>query len=311
MSINKRFLQLIAALWILVFHLWINLSGTQAEQFIIRIGYVGVEIFFFVSAWSLADKKIDYPDFLKNRFLSIYLRFVFFCLVAAVYKAWSVSKTLKAVFLVSFFESGGGSFLWFLPAIMLFYLTYPLFVRWSFKYKTVLVLALWFTLSIISEKLLGYNRVFIFTNRIPLMLCAYELKKRGLDGKLALAMLPVGLGLLYFRGFTTKLNVPFNEIYFVLAIPLVVSLAYLSGFVRESKLIKLLSSATLELYALQMIFGSAVVNALYKLTASKAATNLLMLVVMLTASVLLSSAYQWLRQRTAKLLPRQSSQHSI
>lgn len=255
MTINKRFLQFIAALWILIFHLWINLSGTIAEQFVIQIGYVAVDLFFFMAAYSLADKELEYLPFLKNRFVNIYLKFVIFAVIMAFCKGWDLIRAGKVIAGIELFEKGGGAFLWFLPALMVFYLVYPAFLKWNCKYKIGIVLLAWFVFSLASERVLAYNSIFIFTNRIPVILAGYVLKKRDLPKWVPFVCLPLGVALLYFFGFQPRLNVPFYSFYFVLGIVLVVAIAGLSAYIPKVKIIDFLGSVTLEIYAVQMVFG--------------------------------------------------------
>ena len=87
MKINKRFLQCIAALQILIFHLWMPLTNTMIEQFLIKTGYMGVDLFFFLSAYSLADKTISYGSFLKNKVIVLYAKFAFFVGLMAISNA--------------------------------------------------------------------------------------------------------------------------------------------------------------------------------------------------------------------------------
>ena len=85
MTINKKFLQFLGAILIIVFHLWIKLSNNLLESFFVGIAYIGVDIFFLVSVCSLANKTIDYKSFIVNRFKTIYLKFVVFVLIMALF----------------------------------------------------------------------------------------------------------------------------------------------------------------------------------------------------------------------------------
>ena len=62
MKVNKKVLQLIAAILILVFHLWINVTNLEIENYIRLISYVGVDIFFFVSAYAISQRYDDSFD---------------------------------------------------------------------------------------------------------------------------------------------------------------------------------------------------------------------------------------------------------
>lgn len=297
MKSNKHFLQFVAALWILLFHLWIPVTGGGVENFILKIGYVGVDIFFFTSAYFLAGKDIRYPQLIANRFINIYLKFALFVLIAALYKDIQIGRALKQLLMIEFFEKGGGSFLWFLPAIFLFYLAYPLFVKWDSRYKTIIVLAVWLVLGLVLDKLLGYDKMFIFINRIPAMLAGYWLKKKPLPNWVLLPMLPVGIVLVYLCGYTNKLNVPFSEVYFAVGLVLALGIVGVSCYVPEGKVWHVLSVGTLELYGLQMVFGYRLVRVLYEWTGSAVLTNGLMVVILFTSAIILAKCYQWILAR--------------
>ena len=126
MTINKKFLQLTGAFLILVFHLWIRLSSTMMESFFVHTAYIGVDLFFLVSIVSLASKEISYKEFIHNRIMTIYLPFVFFVFLNAFVQG-KYTNIIRQIFFIEFFQKGGGAFLWFLPAMMLLYLVFPLF----------------------------------------------------------------------------------------------------------------------------------------------------------------------------------------
>lgn len=304
MKINKRFLQFIAAIWILVFHLWIPVSSLTAEQYIVKIGYAGVDIFFFLSAYSLADKKLKYGPFILDRAVKIYLKFVLFIVAAALYMGFGITKALKVMAGIDFMERGGGSLLWFIPAIMIFYLVYPLFLKINNKYKTLIALVLWLIVTLILDKAVGYTKCFIFTNRIPVILAGYVLKTYPLKKWISIPCLPIGAALMYFWGFTYKLNMPFKEFYYILAIPLVIGLAGISSFIKSGKIMEILGSATLEIYALQMIVGPKLVSRIFKLVGGKLLTNLIVFVIILLASVLISLIYNFIVTRLQKVIAR-------
>lgn len=243
-----------------------------------KIGYIGVDIFFFVSAYSIADKDIDYLSFLKNRFSKIYLKFLFFVIVEAVISGWTIAKIVKTALGINLFIAGGGSFLWFLPAIMIFYLVFPVYLKWDCKIKAGIVLVLWIIISFILSKYIGYSQIFIFTNRIPIILLASYLKKHDIHKSISIICLPVGIFLLYIWGFNSKLNVPIKDMYYIIAIPTVIGIAAISAYVKDNRLIKLISSASLEIYAVSMIFGPTFVMWMYKLVNNIAITNIVSMI---------------------------------
>lgn len=357
MAVNKKLLQVFSALLILVYHVWMPVGSGTVSQFIIRTGYIGVDIFFFLAAYSLADKQIKYLDFIRDRFGKIYLKFLLFTIVAALYKGWTFGRVIRILLFAELFERGGGSFLWFIPAIMIFYLLYPLYLKLNEKTRVWYVLAGWLAFSLISQHLLDYTTIFIFTNRIPAMLAGsvcktidlpenmpkrsealvrnaknsdaedMRLKNGSVSAANAVcaAMIPIGLVLLYFFGFKTRLNVPVKDMYFVAGLPLIIGLAWLSGLTAPAgrggvkiqqgsapgsgmehtdavrgmkrkggfanRIINLLGNCTLELYALQVIFGTVVARAVYNLIGLKLAANLVTVAVIWLAAILVEKCW--------------------
>lgn len=106
---SKRAIAGAASLLILIFHCWIPVFAYTSvpgviERFLITTAYVGVDIFFFISAYSLARKPVDrgfkaYMDFIGSRAL----RIIPYFLIALL----------------------AGQFIWFLPAIMMMYILFP------------------------------------------------------------------------------------------------------------------------------------------------------------------------------------------
>ena len=294
MTINKKFLQVIAAFQILFFHLWAPLTSTQIEQFILKTAYVGVDMFFFLSAYSLAGREIDYVPFLKDRVLKLYAKFAFFTLIMALFsKSFGVIRVVKSLTLIEFFQKGGGAFLWFIPAILIFYAVYPLFLKWNSRFKVIWVLLIWLTGSVFAEHVLSYTAVFIFTNRIPVILAGYLFKtyctKNNNLRRSFIVLIPLGALLLYMYGFKVRLNFPIKDMFYVLAIPSVIGLVMLSSYVKKYAVTESLGSITLELYAVQMIFGQQILIWAYNVFNKNALlTNIFVTGVMLLLAYIIS-----------------------
>ena len=294
MTINKKFLQVIAAFQILFFHLWAPLTSTQIEQFILKTAYVGVDMFFFLSAYSLAGREIDYVPFLKDRVLKLYAKFAFFVLIMALFsKSFGVIRAVKSLTLIEFFQKGGGAFLWFIPAILIFYAVYPLFLKWNSRFKVIWVLLIWLTGSVFAEHVLSYTAVFIFTNRIPVILAGYLFKtyctKNNNLRRSFIVLIPLGVLLLYMYGFKVRLNFPIKDMFYVLAIPSVLGLVTLSSYVKKYAVTESLGSITLELYAVQMIFGQRILIFAYNIFNKNALlTNIFVTGVMLLLTYIIS-----------------------
>lgn len=309
MTINKKFLQVIAAFQILFFHLWAPLTSTQIEQFILKTAYVGVDMFFFLSAYSLAGREIDYVPFLKDRVLKLYAKFAFFTLIMALFsKSFGVIRVVKSLTLIEFFQKGGGAFLWFIPAILILYIIYPLFLKWNSRFKVIWVLLIWLIAGVFSEHVLSYTTVFIFTNRIPVILAGYLFKTYCTGNRDAIMpdnnkmnrtiqilrrswilLIPLGVLLLYMYGFKVRLNFPIKDMFYVLAIPTVLGLVTLSSYVKKYAVTESLGSITLELYAVQMIFGQRILIWAYNVFNKNALlTNIFVTGVMLLLAYIIS-----------------------
>ena len=141
---NKKTIMTFSALFIVIFHMWINVTNSPIEMYLRQICVIGVDLFFFLSAYSIGKRKnIEYKKFIIDRFLKIYLKFIIFACIAAFYLKWDISKFIKVILGIELFNKGGGSFLWFIPGIMLVYLTLPLYKKIDEKYpKTTLISAI-------------------------------------------------------------------------------------------------------------------------------------------------------------------------
>lgn len=293
MKINKKFLQTIAAFQILIFHLWMPLTGSVVEQFIIKTGYMGVDLFFFVSAYSLAGREIDYGQFIKSRWLVLYGQFAFFVVLSSVVKqSFDAGQIIKSLTFVDLFERGGGAFLWFIPAILIMYLLYPLFLKWKQPWKVPIVLAVWIAAELFLYKVFSYSSIFIFTNRIPVILTGYIMSKKQPPAWTAGLLIPLSIVLLYTWGFNVKLNVPVRDMFYVLAIPAVIAVAIISRYIRRLRLLDILGGATLELYALQMIFGGRLFFSIYSVIKYPWLVNMLVILAMYAGATLLNGAYR-------------------
>ena len=298
MTINKKFLQVIAAFQILFFHLWAPLTSTQIEQFILKTAYVGVDMFFFLSAYSLAGREIDYVPFLKDRVLKLYAKFAFFTLIMALFsKSFGVIRVVKSLTLIEFFQKGGGAFLWFIPAILILYIIYPLFLKWNSRFKVIWVLLIWLIAGVFSEHVLSYTAVFIFTNRIPVILAGYLFKTYCTHNnnlrRSFIVLIPLGVLLLHMYGFKVRLNFPIKDMFYVLAIPTVLGLVTLSSYVKKYAVTESLGSITLELYAVQMIFGQRILIWAYNVFNKNALlTNIFVTGVMLLLAYIISHVFK-------------------
>lgn len=267
---SKKMIMGYAALLILFFHFYIPFGRGNLEQSIVKSAYIGVDLFFFVSGFSLAGRKDFHAwSFYKNRLISTFLPFVLLTLVFTVYKKLSLIRTAQILSGWEFLTKGGGAFLWFLTGILFFYLITPLLLKIQRKlgiWALIPFLAVWAVAACICQFGFGYRNVFILLNRFPIfavgLVCGskkeWDIKTRFLP----LILLGIGIGalLVYRYGALKKLNTPFPEMYYLAALPLILSILafgeWLCGVLpfRIAPL-EFVGKFTLELYGLQMIFG--------------------------------------------------------
>ena len=102
-------------------------------------------------------------------------------------------------------------------------------------------------------------------------------------------LIPLGALLLYMYGFKIRLNFPIKDMFYVLAIPSVIGLVMLSSYVKKCAVTDSLGSTTLELYAVQMIFGQRILIWAYNVFNKNALlTNIFVTGVMLLLAYIIS-----------------------
>lgn len=321
---NRRSLMAIAALWIIVFHLWINvIQGNQVEAYLKSIAYIGVDMFFFLSAYSLSSRKItDLKSYYISRFKAVYVKFAVFAVIAAFMGKWSIGQLLKTLCGINLVQKGGGAFLWFLPAITIFYILFPLFQRFAESKPTLAPIAVligWFVIGFAVTEFTEYNAMFIFWNRIPSLVLGYLAKqlekgnstklagagndageKAGKEGASAkggfrlsagvrlaagIVLLVIGGLLLMKWGFKYKLNAPIYNIFYIVALPAMLGCIMVFDFIPEWRIVKAIGSATLEIYAIQMVFGYKWAGAIYNMTRNALVTNLATIVIVFGVAI--------------------------
>lgn len=310
---SKRALMGLAALLILFFHFYPMLFNTGVERFLRQSAYIGVDLFFFLSAASLGRKQeISFKSFALNRLQKVYLPFAVFCIVAAVYKKWAVKKIIFTLTGVELVTRGGGSFLWFLPGIMIFYLCVPVLVKLKKRFGLWSLfggLLFWAALVAVLQYGFKYTTLFILLNRLPIFLIGLYTdvlreKPIKLYIRIPVTILLFALGqfLLYKYG---RLNVPFRDMYYIVAIPAVLSVTELFELlygIRNFKLriLEIIGGNTLEIYSLQMIFGYDIMSFILKETKNKALSFILTLVLVILLSILINA----IKRSTVKLVSK-------
>ncbi|MCQ2538928.1 MAG: acyltransferase [Acetatifactor sp.] len=326
---NRRSIMMVSALLIVFFHLWVSLlTRNKVEMFLRQTAYIGVDMFFFLSAYSIGTREVtDYKAFVISRFKAVYVKFLLFALVAFFLRNWKVVALVQVLTGVNLVTKGGGAFLWFLPAIMLFYLLAPLYQKLNKKsplFAVLSVLIVWFGVGLAVTQLTKYKAFFIFWNRIPILLVGFYAGRWIASGKLVLKtwqkalagvlLLAVGTLIMFKFGYKPALQKPLKDMFYVLAIPSSLGFICLSDLIPEGKVVKWIGSATLEMYAIQMIFGfkfcAWVVEKLYKGSGTGFVNNLvanvLTFLFVIVISVVINQCYGYLEKTITKKLRKAS-----
>ena len=181
----------VAALWVLMTHEWQLISPEDSafhvtEYFIKRIGFCGVDIFFLLSGMGMvfALEKSSLPEFYYRRLRRILLPFLIVAVVMAVVDRWDSGWFFRCISGVAFYTVNIYSILWFVPAIVTFYLFVPLYFALFRRSRnqilfTVGAIALWLFLSMVLRGAIRED-LYGFTNRIPVfltgILCGWQKK---------------------------------------------------------------------------------------------------------------------------------------
>lgn len=196
----------VAALLIFVFHEWTAVFGNipvvgPLEDFIRRTGFCGVDVFFMLSGMGLtySIEKSSLMKFYGKRIKRIILPFLIAGIIAAILRQWTLVTFIKNITGFNFYTVDIYSFLWFVPAIVTFYLLFPLYYKLFSLSKNKLlftmgVIAVWLLISMPMGDVTRYD-IYGFTNRIPIFvwgiylgyLSKEESFEIGISGWIALA----------------------------------------------------------------------------------------------------------------------------
>lgn len=288
----------ISAILILIYHLWINITNLEIEIYLRQICVIGVDIFFFISAYTIGKSDINYKNFIANRFKKIYLVFFIFSVIGAFYFNWSLKKFFNVIFGFELMKSGGGAFLWFIPGIMLVYLILPLMKKLDIRFPKItpfILFIIYMLVVVIISIFSDYNALFILINRIPIILIGYYFARYDIFNKLnknkmiywGLAIISTigGIIISYFI-FKNHFQVTwFKEIFYVLYIPFIIGVILIIDKIRKNKLIDYIGSITLELYGLQMIFGFKIANDIYNYIDKRLISNILTVITLIIMAI--------------------------
>ena len=266
----------VAALLIILYHLFpVSRSNdvvSSSIRFVAMTGYIGVDIFFFMTGYmAYYSDTGNYFSYIKRKFLHIYPIFIFCCILYVIMGKLSITKAVLTVFGIEFILNGGGSMIWFIPAIMIFYLAVPFYLKLVRKMNNIklliISLAIWSGLMLAIENFTDNHSLNIFLCRLPIILLGLFLA--GCEGKwrvnikagVGVVLLVVGITLNYNFGYMIKLAFPISDIFYVTAIPYVMGIILCADVIFakvKSYIFSALGKVSLELYCLQMVFGSLI-----------------------------------------------------
>ena len=285
---SKKYLAALAGLLILLYHCWVPIFkfGSvlgNAERFILTTSFLGVDIFFFISAYSLATRPVelkDYFSFILNR----------------------AARILPLFFIALLFKK----FLWFIPAIMIMYLVFPLAYRACIKrpgLSFILLIAIWAGITYLVLGVIKPSKDFgIFLFRIPIIILggyAAKIDKEGMVSNklkflIGIVLLILGTFALYQWGYLNRLNVPFKGTFYLVGIPSTIALVFIVTALAanaHSTIIEMVGEMTLELYFTQMVLGTFLTNTFYRLFQSRLITNIFTLLIVTTISLIIHEGY--------------------
>ena len=261
-----------ASLLVLFFHFLPTINANYFFGILLNFykntAYIGVDIFFFLSGYMLMFSDTNnFFIFFKKKLLKTYPLFIIFTFIFALLNHLAIIKIVRILGLVDIFISGGSSFLWFIQALILLYILGFLYKKILKKYNEHLVLLLtiiiYMSIMILLNTYTNNHSANIFLARIPIFLLGLNFSKyenKVNDNKIYtfIILFIIGLFLLFFFGYQNKLNYPFQDFYYITAIPMSLSLIMFIDFLDsyfKFKILNFLGKITLELYAVQMTFG--------------------------------------------------------
>lgn len=290
---SKKYAMGIAALLILIFHIWIPVFryGTnlgQIERFIIGASYIGVDIFFFVSAYVLTLRPINnieaYGKFLLNR----------------------IAKMVP-LFIVAYLT---GQFLWFIPALLTTYILFTPIFKVSKKSPGIsffLLLLCWAAITtILLEYINESQNLGIYLFRIPIILLGSYLASfdgkmsKGLKLSLGVLLTIIGIYITINYGYMNKLDVPYKDTFYLTGIPLTIGVLLLIDSASEYIQIlplKFLGNISLELYFTQVVFGTFFVETFYGILNNKVLTNFATIAISILISAMLGFLWKLLSKK--------------
>ena len=312
----------IAALIIFAFHEFLSVTpdGTMihdAEEFILRVSFYGVDIFMLLSGMSVACSLIKSPD-IGRFYLKRAKRILPFYILSGIVKmflaGWSIKEFFLNVFGINFFLVSVNSYLWFIIAIILFYLAAPFYQKLLLKFNRPILtftvtFVLWYIISIALHSFIREDFYYAI-NRMPVFMLGMLLGNL-INSKTKIKY-PVafwtGIGTLFIIGWLMSyLTNYYGYIYvigtllnFVPRMALGISVTFICAKILDllnwnllNKSLAFVGSFCLELYIVQLLLDYKLHYFLRDHNIWGIPRNLIMLVVLGTIAFLSARLVKW------------------
>lgn len=181
---NRQWWMGLAMIWIIVYHLWISDGGLKSYinidflDFFFSKGYLGVDIFFFLSAYGCACSlsKNSLRTFYRNRFFRLFPIYIVYTIILVLILCGYYRQTwwlmfVKQVTGLSTLTLGRLQVEWYMPAQILVYVLFPIIYKLA---KMIHKNAVSFFLVVLFFSIFVFviDRIFIsnFAYRIPIII---------------------------------------------------------------------------------------------------------------------------------------------
>ena len=207
---KRSILMGVSIIWIIFFHfaMYGNLLRFPVIDFIFGKGYLGVDVFFFLSAYGLCHSlnKNTIKEFYVRRFQKLFPVYPVF--LAILFLAFPGTRG-KSWLLTGFYQISGISMFipleieWFIPALIFLYLLFPLLykgIRVIYQKGLGMTVLLLVLLSLISPHISGFV-FYLFSLRLVIItlgiLTYFALTDGNQSFLLAVYVLSAFIGVLY------------------------------------------------------------------------------------------------------------------
>lgn len=310
----------VGALLIVIFHLWLSLFAkieyvSTIERVIKNICYCGVDIFFLVSGLGLyysLKKNKDVKQFYKRRFPKFILPWLLTAVLTALTSHWSLSTFIENVTGYSFFTKSIYIFKWYVIAICIVYLLFPVYFNLFEKSKnktafTFLFIVIWIAVCImINARVDLYGilwRIVIFVIGVYL---EYSILNEEKTINVYLVWLIFILGIvIFYLNFTKVIKINIVEPNSLIANSLLaLSISYLVAMFcqkhpKVNKVLSLIGGCSLEMYLFQELIGYQIIGLTSKFL-PRIIVNVLVIIIVTICCYYLNKIFNYLNKKIYK-----------